>query len=393
MSKFNPFTPGYGLIPPYLAGREKEQKQFNATLDAMAAGRPVSGVTMFGPRGMGKTVLLGWLKGQCTERGIEYLARNPANMLSSVDILGNRLLSAIRPAEGWHIERASIGGKWAKVDVVAPVQGTGQEAQLEDLLISHCREKPLVVLLDEAHAPSDPDALRSFLNLAQEVAQQAPFLLVLAGVPRLPEVLRNAKSTFIERAESVGLGCLDEESAAAALRLPLEKDGITIAESALDQVVEDSQCYPFFIQQWGKALWNHATEKTGKEASELTSDDVDLVMTDIQAMRTDFYKSRFSAIKKSPELTTAVNTLVQALLTDKRNLDEYDLESIIKTDLSAVTPDDGDIANKTEEVMRELIQHDLFWIPPGSNFLAPGIPSFMTYVRNRVNGIHPHKSR
>ena len=50
MSKSNPFTPGCGLIPPYLAGREKEQKLFNRRLETTLAGRPVNGVTMFAPR-------------------------------------------------------------------------------------------------------------------------------------------------------------------------------------------------------------------------------------------------------------------------------------------------------------------------------------------------------
>ena len=384
MSESNPFKPGYGLLPPYLAGRESEQELFNSSLDAMTVGDVVSGVVMYGPRGMGKTVLLGWLEEQCAKREIRHVAGDPTDMLGSVDDLGNMLLSGLRPPDGWHIQRVSIGGKWLKVDMDAPPRSTGKDVQLADLLVTHCREKPMVVLLDEAHAPSDPDVLRSFLNTAQRVARKAPFLLILAGTPRLVEKLRNSGATFIERAELIGLDNLDAEEAAAALSIPLEKEGVTIAENALDEVVKESQCYPFFIQQWGKVLWDYAMEKG---ISELTQDDVSLVAATIQKMRTKFYGPRYREIEKSPELLAAASALAQALLKDKQGLSRSAIADIIKNSIGAVMPDNTDIESKAQDIIDELIQHDFFWYPPESVLIAPGIPSFMAYV-NSHSGKH-----
>ena len=60
---FNPFNPGSGGSPPYLAGRENEQRQLKQILAKISAGEPpAADMVMYGPRGMGKTVLLRWLK-------------------------------------------------------------------------------------------------------------------------------------------------------------------------------------------------------------------------------------------------------------------------------------------------------------------------------------------
>ena len=37
--------------------------------------------------------------------------------------------------------------------------------------------------------------------------------------------------------------------------MPLAAHGVSIDGASLEAVVEDSQCYPYFIQVWGRALW------------------------------------------------------------------------------------------------------------------------------------------
>ena len=377
MSKSNPFKPGPGLTPPYLAGREQVQETLRSRLEMLAKGESVSIMVIYGPRGMGKTALLGWLKKQCAERKFRYVMGNPSNTLGSVGALAGKLL----PMPWWlSMGRMKLGGRWANVDVEAPATRPGIESVLEKRLIKRCRRKPMVVLLDEAHAPSDPHVLRLFLNMAQEVAGDSPFLLVLAGTPQLDATLRNSKATFIERAEQIGLGCLDGEAAAAAISVPLEKDGVTIAKDAVEKAAEDGQGYPFFIQQWGEALWNHAMKKG---VSELKASDVNDLMADIQTKRAGFYEPRFEAISESPELLAAANALAQVLLKDQRNLDKRSATEIIKNTLNATAPDGTDTEAKAQEIIRGLIRHDFLWRPPESRLMTPGIRSFIAYIRDR----------
>ena len=55
----NPFRPGAGHVPPYLAGRKEETKEFERLLK-----QPVllENLVLTGLRGVGKTVLLDTLK-------------------------------------------------------------------------------------------------------------------------------------------------------------------------------------------------------------------------------------------------------------------------------------------------------------------------------------------
>ena len=58
-------------------------------------------------------------------------------------------------------------------------------AAAEAELTARCRKRPLAVLLDEAHT-LDLEVGRTLLNTSQQVRDEAPFLLVLAGTPGLP---------------------------------------------------------------------------------------------------------------------------------------------------------------------------------------------------------------
>ena len=64
----NPYAPGAGQRPPELAGRDRELKQFEVTLERVASGRPERSMVVFGLRGVGKTVLLNALRGQAVQR-------------------------------------------------------------------------------------------------------------------------------------------------------------------------------------------------------------------------------------------------------------------------------------------------------------------------------------
>lgn len=60
----NPFRPGAGQPPPYLAGREKERNEFKLLLQQ----NPIlKNLILTGLRGVGKTVLLETLKPICFE--------------------------------------------------------------------------------------------------------------------------------------------------------------------------------------------------------------------------------------------------------------------------------------------------------------------------------------
>src|SRR5260370_39345135 len=62
----NPFRPGAGHMPPYLAGRQKEKEEFLRLADQSLV---LENMVLTGLRGVGKTVLLDTLKPLAIQRG------------------------------------------------------------------------------------------------------------------------------------------------------------------------------------------------------------------------------------------------------------------------------------------------------------------------------------
>jgi len=289
MRKHNPFTPGYGEEPPYLAGRETEQSALTKMLHRTVDLDKGKSVVMYGPRGTGKTVLLNWFEAECNEAGAVTINATPAGDLESSADLPRLLLPQSRLPDEVSVGLTGVlSMEWKNPD-------TEPAGKLSDHLIAACRKTPRVLLLDEAHT-LDPKTCRSLLTLGQKVAAEAPFLLVLTGTPGLQPFLMSVGATFVERSQKLAVGRLDEQGAAEAINIPLQQDGISIEEAALSRAVKDAQCYPYFLQLWGSALWDAAAEH---DADRLTNVDVEQVMPKIVAHREGFYKSRYNLLRKT----------------------------------------------------------------------------------------------
>ena len=90
MTKSNPFRPGAGKLPPYLAGRERETAVLTEVLQQLQEGPDGTEIVLSGPRGMGKTVLLMWLQAQCQAQGILAVRTTPPE-LGSIEGLSSLL--------------------------------------------------------------------------------------------------------------------------------------------------------------------------------------------------------------------------------------------------------------------------------------------------------------
>ena len=82
------FTPGTGVAPPALTGREREQTVLTQCLADLLGGKaPPHDVAMMGPRGNGKTVLLNWFEGACRKTGRIHIVRlSPSRIRTGQDL-------------------------------------------------------------------------------------------------------------------------------------------------------------------------------------------------------------------------------------------------------------------------------------------------------------------
>jgi hypothetical protein len=88
---------------------------------------------------------------------------------------------------------------------------------------------------------------------------QIPVTMVAAGLPQLVGLTGRAK-TYAERLfEFVPVDRLDTASARAALCVPAEQEQVRFEEEAIAEILRQTLCYPYFLQEWGKHTWNAAS--------------------------------------------------------------------------------------------------------------------------------------
>ena len=276
-----------------LAGREAEQARLASLVESLAdwrPGRPLQAIHVIqAPRGMGKTVLL-----QALERHVagDYawahvtVLRTPAsNLLAVVDIarrVGSER-SGPRAVLDWF-----AGLSWLGLRLERPAPRDGRDSMAVKSAFDRRRRAPFVLLVDEAHTLR-ADVCHVLLNEFQDRSGRQPCALVLAGTPALMPFLLSdeVKASFVERAPVIAPGLLSREDAAKALSVPAW-DAWEVDEAVLNAVVADSLGYPYFLQLWGRALWDAGQDRQVVDTRALST-----ARPEVDAARTELYVNRF----------------------------------------------------------------------------------------------------
>ena len=363
------FRPGDGATPPLLAGRKAQQGVLSRCLaDLLAGTAPPHNVVLLGPRGNGKTALLRWFQSVCEEAAVDVLALTPDGIADR-----QSLADALTPRRGlarWLPRKVGV----ASVASAEWQSATPAHTDLVRALTARCRRKPLAVLLDEAHTLST-DVGRVLLNASQQVRAAAPFLLVLAGTPGLPQRLAQMDASFWSRLGEglLGVGRLDAAAARDALAKPLDEQGIAVEADVLETVVEHSQRYSYFIQLWGDALWRHLV---GAGETSVAAATVEAVRPNVSARVADYYQTRYDELRDGGMLAAAM--AVAPLFHD--GLDATAEEHELDAALAAAGI--GDDASRTQ-ALRALTRLGYIWRPPAQTpplAWSAGIPSLMGFV-------------
>ena len=363
--ELGPFQPGTGGLPPYLAGREREQTLFRRYFDALRRGRSAPGeVILHGPRGNGKTALLRWAKREVdADDGLEAHWLVGSNIPAPADFVSPlELGSWLRKIAPESVSVAGVG--------VSLRQGGDRPLRLAEALEARAKAKPLLILLDEAHTLK-PEVGQWLLNAAQAAGSESPFLLVLAGTPDLRARLSEMEASFWSRARELPLGRLDEAAATEAIRRPLAEDGIAVEEEALARMVRESHGYPFFVQLWGQAVWRRV-RRSAAEARPVTTAIVEEAAGEFEAERNDYYIDRFDELDRQGWLGAARE--VALAFRERTRLPHTGFRMAIRRSAPA-----GDRAAELEAAA-DLEHLGFVWKTRGTPSWEPGIPSLMDYI-------------
>mgnify|MGYP000370198379 FL=1 len=289
----NPYAPGAGQRPPELAGRDAQLEAFRFVLERVAKGRPERSIVLVGLRGVGKTVLLnatrslavraGWGTGKLEARPDQGIRRPlGAALHMAIRELGHPDATAVLSTLKAFVERAAPANtkaydRWNSGISAPTVTGRADSGDIEIDLVELLTDvaglaadqgKGVAVFIDEMQ-DLGADDVSALCAACHELGQQGlPLIVVGAGLPHLPTVLSASKS-YSERLFSYArIDRLDRESADLALVAPAADEGAAFTPEALDAMYRVTGGYPYFVQAYGKVVWDLAP------TTPVTADDV-----------------------------------------------------------------------------------------------------------------------
>ena len=340
----NPYAPGAGQRPPELAGRDEQLHAFDVTLERVSRGRPERSVVLTGLRGVGKTVLLNALRSAAVRAhwGTGKLEARPdqplRRPLSAALHMAVRELGHPQPDEVAQVlgviksfaQRESVGSgvgvgaggraaggrgagggagargsaaagrlrdRWSVGIDVPAVSGRADSGDIEiDLVevlsdvggLAADRGAGVAIFIDEMQ-DLGADDVSALCAAAHEISQSGlPVVIVGAGLPHLPAVLSASKSYSERLFRYSRIDRLDAEAAEIALRAPAAEEGASWSSDALGEMYAVTAGYPYFVQAYGKAVWDTAV------GPEITVDDVRMAAPEAEAeLAVGFFGSRY----------------------------------------------------------------------------------------------------
>jgi hypothetical protein len=301
----NPYTPNAGARPPALVGRDGEMQAFEVLLDRLRRGHTEQSMLVTGLRGVGKTVLLGEFERRA--RGREWVTID-AEITKNLDFgprmgqLARRALFEVAPRERWkergrraarvlksfQLTVSSSGTITASLDAEA-LEGIADSGSLGDDLTdlfvalgeaAQEQGSGIVFLFDEVQFLTTMEFEALIAALHKSVQRQLPLTLVGAGLPQLPRLAGEAKSYAERLFHFPSIGELPWTEASRALIEPASSLGVGYDDEAVSAIVDYTQGYPYFLQEYGKIVWDLTPEppiaiehvRTAQEAVEAKLD-------------------------------------------------------------------------------------------------------------------------
>jgi hypothetical protein len=277
----NPYTPNAGARPPALVGRDDQLESFEVLLDRLRRGHTEQSMLITGLRGVGKTVLLTSFEERARERGwttVEAEITKSTEFGARMAQLVRRALFQLAPRARWkdraaraaavlrsfQLTAASDGTLSAGLDVEAAegfADSGALDEDLTDLLVAlgeaaREHESGVAFLMDEVHFLTTPELEALIAALHKTVQRQLPLTLVGAGLPQLPRLAGEAKSYAERLFKFPRIGQLSSSEAGRALVDPAAELDVSYERKAVEAIVDYTEGYPYFLQEYGNVLWD-----------------------------------------------------------------------------------------------------------------------------------------
>ena len=240
------------------------------------------------------------------------------------------------------------------LDLQQLLEATGLAARAGDTCIA--------LFVDELQYVPESELAALITALHRSAQRMLPITLVGAGLPQIRAQLGIAKSYAERLFDFVEIGSLPETDARQALAKPLEDEGVDIDPDALALIVERTQGYPYFLQEWGKHVWNTATSSPISKSDVITGGS--LAQDDLD---TGFFRVRFD------RLTQAEHRYVRGMA--ELGAGPYrtsEVASTLQREIQSLSP-----------VRQSLIEKGMVW-SPGHGEIAFTVPLFDEFMKRTM---------
>ena len=336
----NPYTPGAGLMPTYLAGREKLIKEAKESILSLKSGYPQRPTAYYGLRGVGKTVLLNTIEEFALENNIIYehieiiekrdfllqltnICRKFISRLNKIEQAKSLIDKALSVLENFRLTY-TMGDS----SISAEVNKKNFELLSDDLtelfvIMGNAAKKSgdcIIFFIDEIQYAKEEE-LSSIINALHRTGQlRLPITFFVAGLNKILKQFSEIK-TYSERMfDFKEITSLNYEETKKAIIEPVKDLSVDYNEEAVKKIYNLTGGYPYFIQFFCDNLWRNIDK-----VNNITINDVNSTINSyFKRLDEGFFKFRFDrctdkekefiqAMVKCGELPCTINNVAKIL--------------------------------------------------------------------------------
>ncbi|NBJ16995.1 MAG: ATP-binding protein [Dehalobacter sp. 4CP] len=280
MIQINPYTPGAGVKPGFLAGRDNVIESAEEVLAYISAGQTHQSFIYYGLRGVGKTVLLNEIE-DIAEK-YEYLyehieisendnfkiviaqyLQKVVLQLSNMEKAKEKIKNFLGLLKAFTFTIEDFGEFSFDVDAISGKADTGNfQNDLTELFLGVGKlasdvNKKIAFFIDEIQYMKE-DNLEALIASTHRIHQKGyPLVIFGAGLPKIAKMAGDAKSYSERLYNFVKIDSLSGPNSKSALIEPAKNQGVYYTDNAVDKIIEITDGYPYFLQEFGRQVWEY----------------------------------------------------------------------------------------------------------------------------------------
>lgn len=273
----NPYTPGSGRIPGYLAGRDSIIEEAKRCIVSTQAQFPERSIAYYGLRGVGKTVLLNAIENIADDLNVLYEhieIKENNSFIKDVSIASQRLLNQMSFKENAKDKLNKVIAAIKQLRVTINPADNTLSAEIADLTIPDSLSNDVTELfvslgklafdtgnticffIDEIQYVED-EQLEALLMALHRVNQlRLPILVFCAGLPKILKTFGDIKSYSERLFQYTQIDSLKNNDAINAIIEPAKPFNVKYTEDAIAEILLATGCYPYFLQELCSTIWS-----------------------------------------------------------------------------------------------------------------------------------------